>query len=250
MYNTLEKQWSEPGVVGIVYNVGSYARLEPFEHVQTIRQFRATMPIKCDGVHYCCDNPQLRPFVTGVRLFQGKKERIRWRTHFGSYADIQFKLQTHGIPTEGLPLSSDGTVTTKGHKEWLQLRRQKEEGNNGSETTGSAIYTPRRFDVLFGRTKKTREHTGNLRAEHIMEMHRAKYELAGKFEKTAIAERIVHAIHESHGRFLRWENGDGWVEVDDEVARNKISHCFRNKRSKESKNIVDKKECDRKRILG
>jgi hypothetical protein len=86
---------------------------------------------------------------------------------------------------------------------------------------------PRRFDVLFGRGP-TSEHTGNRRALLIVEMHRPLYERAGKFQKTQIAARIVHLIHQSHGRFLKKENNSGcYYEVDDEMAREKISHFFR-----------------------
>lgn len=61
-------------------------------------------------------------------------------------------------------------------------------------------------------------------------MHQIEYEKAGKMEKTEIAERIVNIIHESYGRFLKWEK-EGWIEVDHEAAREKISHFFRHLRS-------------------
>ena len=58
-----------------------------------------------------------------------------------------------------------------------------------------------------------------------------KREKANKHEKTEIAERIVSIIHESHGRFLKWDK-DCWVEVEYSVAREKVSHFFRHLRSK------------------
>jgi hypothetical protein len=72
---------------------------------------------------------------------------------------------------------------------------------------------PRRFDVLFGRGATIAEHTGNLRAFHIVEMNRGRYEKAGKFEKIQIADRVVHLIHTTYGRFLRKKPG-GWVAVN------------------------------------
>ena len=96
------------------------------------------------------------------------------------------------------------------------------------------MISPRRFDVLFGRGKNTRCHAGNLRALHLVESHKEEYEKAAKFEKTAIAERIVKIIYESHGRFLKWEGDNGWVEVDCALARDKISHLFRNVRSRKT----------------
>jgi hypothetical protein len=64
-------------------------------------------------------------------------------------------------------------------------------------------------------------------------MHQEEYEKADKSEKTEIALRIVSMIHESFGRFLKWEK-EGWVEVDEEAAREKISHFFRHLRSRAS----------------
>jgi hypothetical protein len=48
-------------------------------------------------------------------------------------------------------------------------------------------------------------------------------------EKTQLARIIVEKIHERGGRFLKQE-GAGWVEIDDETARTKVSHTFRNHR--------------------
>merc|ERR1712232_229402 len=98
-------------------------------------------------------------------------------------------------------------------------------------TTGEAIIIPRRFDVLFGKSRRERNHTGNLRAMHLCDMNWDKYEAAGKFQKTEVAERIVSIVHQSGGRFLKLGK-EGWVEVTDCVAREKISHFFRHMRWK------------------
>jgi hypothetical protein len=88
-----------------------------------------------------------------------------------------------------------------------------------------------RFDVLFGKGKVLREYTGNVRANVLVAMYGPKYEQAENHEKTDIAKHIVKIIHESHGRFLKFEENEGcWVEVENGVARQKISHIFRNQR--------------------
>lgn len=70
-------------------------------------------------------------------------------------------------------------------------------------------------------------------------MHQPEYEQAGKFGKTEIAERIVNMIQESLGRFLKWDRKEGWVEVDHDAAREKISHYFRHLRSKKHSTASD-----------
>ena len=139
----------------------------------------------------------------------------------GKLADIMYELQTYGIPTQVFPIKDDLTISRDQHLDWLKRLRVQE--MSGARVTA---IVPRRFDVLFGKGKTITEHTGNLRAVHIVEMNREMYEKSGKYEKTQIAERIVVLINKSYGRFLKMEDG-GWVEATSEEARDKISHYFR-----------------------
>ena len=145
------------------------------------------------------------------------------------------ELQTYGIPTQVLPISDEGAIRNEYHLEWISQRKAREEG----ECTKPQVIIPRRFDVLFGKGTTTAEHSGNLRAFHIVEMNRARYEDAGKFEKTQIASRIVYLIQKSYGRFLKKEKGC-WQVVDDETAREKISHYFRRLRETDAKKRTNK----------
>ena len=224
-----DEETQRKGTVGIVSNFGEHARREPFALLRQVQRVRSGIPKKIVALHYCYDDASLKPFVQGLRLLLAKDMRTRFRPHFGDRASMIFELQTYGIPTEHHPILPNGVLSLEWHMEWLKVRRSQEE----SESSRDGMILPRRFDVLFGRGKYTREHTGNIRALHLVEMHRSEYERAGKFEKTEIAERIIHIIHESLGRFLKWED-EGWVEVDDAVARAKVSHFFRHLRSKTS----------------
>lgn len=215
------------GVVSIKSNYGVNARHESFSLAKQIYRINSALPKKLGAFHYCYDKTSIKPFMRGVQLFLAKDMRTRFRAHFGNHDKIMFELQTYGIPTKYHPILPDGNILLEWHKEWLQAKRMQEE----SESCLKSVIVPRRFDVLFGRGKYSREHTGNLRALHLVEMHRTAYERAGKNEKTAIADRIVQIIHESLGRFLKWEK-EGWVEVDAFVARDKVSHFFRHLRSK------------------
>jgi hypothetical protein len=104
-------------------------------------------------------------------------------------------------------------------------------------TAKGFIDAPSCFDVLFGKGKALREHTGNVRANHLVAMHRSKYEQADKYEKTDIAKRLVNMIQESSGRFLKFDENEGcWVEVGPGKAREKISHIFRNQRDRKRRN--------------
>jgi hypothetical protein len=254
------------GVVYVMYNYCRYK--EEIDFQREIHQLRAALPQRTHAAHYCYNDSTLRPFVAGIRLFIDPYSRFRLRPHLGTEEEIDFELQTFGIPTHASPIQKDGTFSVDWHREWLTMHRAKEakdsEKMEGDETDSKeSITVPRRFDVvsgvkflmwrhekhipnqhsscdtqLFGRGKIAKTHTGNLRALHLCEMNCPRYESAitGKYGKTEVAEQIVSIIHESGGRFLKPESG-GWVEVDDEAAREKISHFFRHMRHK-VKNIA------------
>lgn len=73
-------------------------------------------------------------------------------------------------------------------------------------------------------------HVGNIRYNNIIHEHRAEYEQADVKEKTKIAMGIVQKVKADGGRFLKMVDGCTWVEVEDGVARDKVSNAFRSKR--------------------
>jgi hypothetical protein len=189
------------------------------------------MPHRVVTLHYCFDDYFLYPFVALTRFILGDRVASgHFRLHFGKPSECSYALITYGIPAQFLPMNEAGDVLLERHLEWVERRWAQE--SSGLRVTTAMI--PRRFDVLMGRGGDLSEHTGNLRAFHIVEMHRERYENAGKYEKTQIAERIVHLIHQSYGRFLQKDKGE-WVEVSTDMAREKISHCFRRLRELDRK---------------
>lgn len=100
-----------------------------------------------------------------------------------------------------------------------------------SSTAGNIIPTDE--DILFGRGRKTMNHPGNLHLRELVNLHRDDYENASKQRKTVIALNIADTILQSNRRFLKYEpEEDRWVHADVQTARNKISHIYRNTRTK------------------
>jgi len=269
----------------------SRAMMEDFRVIKRIHYIRTGIPERIVGAHFCFHQEQSRYFVAGVQLFLNSTARARLKTHFGSGPEINFELQTYGIPMECCPMKADGSWDKNPHKEWLKWQSQREERKALLNKKKSPIFThptkdsdailqdpvcvklsvggdnepkglieeddervevvmvPGRFDVLFGQNKNIRKHTGNLRALHLVEMHWMEYEQANKYQKTEIADRIVNIVYESQGRFLKWEKDHGgWVQVDHDVAREKVSHYFRYMRSKIPKTETKSNEDDAKYI--
>jgi hypothetical protein len=61
----------------------------------------------------------------------------------------------------------------------------------------------------------------------VVDLHRDKYQQATeRFDKTCISLDVVKTTQESKGRFLQ-RTPEGWEEVSDVVARDKVSHSLR-----------------------
>lgn len=133
---------------------------------------------------------------------------------------------TFGIPDQVLPLTAEGEPKTKYHRQWLKSRRHQED----SSSSDTIIVVPCRFDILSGRGKPIQEHFGNLRFHALLDYYQQAYERSKKFDKMEIAQRILQTVHDYSGRFLKQE-GAGWSVVDDLVAREKVSHAFRTRRT-------------------
>ena len=251
-----DEETQRNGAVSLMYNFCGDVPGGDFLLDAPIHQLHRVLPIRIEATHFCSSDPIQRAHVTGVQLFIDPSARFRLRAHHGTLQEINFALQTYGIPTQDSPMKDDGSWSNEWHKEWLIAQRVREEKLVKTATSPALpadgienvspqpkddnkigndeiILVPRRFDVLFGKGRRERDHTGNLRAAHLCDMYMSQYESAHKFVKTEVAEKIVQIIHQSGGRFLKADNdGVGWTQVDDEAARDKIAHFFRFKRSR------------------
>ncbi len=222
-----DEESQKKGIVCMIMNFSSFkVSMDIYEAVNNLD---LVLPHRIVGAHYCYTDPAMRPYVAGFQLLLHEKDRYRMRTHFGPRHEIDFELQTFGIPTKSCPISKDGTCCNQWHDQWLAMLRRQEEQD---DDTDEDILVPRRFDVLLGKHSEAREHTGTLRALHVVEMYFEQYEKLGKYQKTEVAEKIISIIHESGGRFLKQTQYRSWNEVEDTEARKKIGHWFRHARTK------------------
>jgi len=134
-----------------------------------------------------------------------------------------YDLMTFGIPSDILPITPTGELKFDAHEELVRRLRRRDDG------CVKRIVLPGGLDVLLGRGKPLQKHPGNLRYHHFVESYQDEYETASKLEKTNLSKRIVQAMKESGGRFLKQDDA-GWMEIDDDTARYKVSHTFRNHR--------------------
>eukprot|EP00980_Cylindrotheca_fusiformis_P001632 scaffold368_cov125-Cylindrotheca_fusiformis.AAC.10 len=213
MVFTENEEVQKKGVVSVVYLVGSHidrqsAWAEP--------RLMSSLPLLEKAIHMCYDNPFIRPLVTLAQLAVGTFTRVR------TYEECVHGLKTYGIPTYSLPFDDDGRPNRAHHKQFWEKRHQHERRNS---IHGKVVF-PGPFDVLVGRGRLCQDHIGNVRYRFLVERYKEQYDQASNFDKTAMAFMIIKMVKESSGRFLK-DNGDGWIEVDDDKVRAKVSHSFR-----------------------
>ena len=154
-------------------------------------------------------------------------------TSTGSYTEWMYKLMCYGIPHQLIPLTSDYKLKMKNHVEYLAMRMIAENAVTGSDVCNKIdmIDLPSNNDVLLGKGKPIQEHRGNLKLSLLVDTLVQQYDTKSKSEKTAMAADIVLKVKASKGRFLTKDSGI-WIEVSDDMARDKVSHMFRHQRQK------------------
>jgi hypothetical protein len=181
---------------------------------------------------------------------------------------------TRGISPDNTSIASDddrtnSTCSVELHSPEQLHQQQQRQGNNPGRTPSPAIgepVIPRPQDVLLGGLKVTQTQSGNALFRKLVEKYQDQYErCATKLQKMKITKKIISEIKSVGGaRFLKQTNfkygKDGrvikktetrsiggdvtvprktpttiqWVEIPDHVARDRISHAFRNLRAKNS----------------
>ena len=140
------------------------------------------------------------------------------------------------------PLLDD--TTTASSEKGMSTATTVASANNKHSRNGRIVH-PTSNDVLFGRGKPFQSHEGNVFLHKLVKLHKDRYVNSRRYDKLAIAEEIVICVKEGSkgmpGRFLKRAEDDGedyWVEVTNEVAREKVSHALRGKARNKSTTFV------------
>lgn len=239
-----DEETQKRGTVWVNLETGVCA-MTPIDFLKK-QEIKTGIPWRIAGGHICLKNAALRPLVVGFQLFLDPHHRNRMRVHYGTQEQTEFVLQTFGIPTQDIKLKENGMLDTTAHLEFLERLKLMEEqetdadaasnknnkANNGGQS--EHVIIPRKFDVLFGKSRRAKEHTGTKRALHLVETEFEAYESLSRYQKADIADRIITTIQQSGGRFLRQDSSGGWVLADRTDAKKKVAHWFRHVRSKKS----------------
>jgi hypothetical protein len=101
-----------------------------------------------------------------------------------------------------------------------------------SSHNNDLIVEPNDADVLCGRGRAIRCHSGNQLYISLITQQKAQYSNSVKGWKLEIVRGVVKAIQDQHGRFLT-RQGSHWIDIGDQKAINKTAQAFRDLRSTE-----------------
>lgn len=108
---------------------------------------------------------------------------------------------------------------------------QNSESKSGISYSMEPVLVPGELDILLGRGRGAQNHKGNIHYRQVVETFRSRYEqIPQKGAKTQLIREVVAVIYDNGGRFLKQDGFGRWIPVDPEVARDKVSHSFRNQK--------------------
>lgn len=129
---------------------------------------------------------------------------------------IKLPLSTTLLPTVDYRLSSFENVMSAKDKP--------------TEVFFRADITP--VDILCGRDKKSYNHIANRRFRYLMAFNMERYtETESRTSKSLVVQSLLNQILDNGGRFLvKRRRDDAFIQASERVARDKISHAFRDKK--------------------
>jgi len=105
------------------------------------------------------------------------------------------------------------------------------ESKSGITYSMEPVLVPGELDILLGRGRGAQNHKGNIHYRQVVETFRSRYEqIPQKGAKTQLIREVVAVIYDNGGRFLKQDGFKRWIPVDPDVARDKVSHSFRNQK--------------------
>ncbi|CAJ1959509.1 unnamed protein product [Cylindrotheca closterium] len=230
MINAESVETQKKGVVVVVWGIGgknTTTRRLSASTFWKVAEVQKSLPLKVVAFHFCYDNMLLRPVLSTIQMGCGFFTGVRFRAHYGTHLDCTTALQSFGIPANLIPINSEGTVTSNEYHV-AQMKKRRIQERQELRTTRT-VMIPCSFDILVGKGKPFQEHPGNMELREWIRKHQTSYEVAQKYEKKNLVLQVIGMVKGRGGRFLK-DVGGCWSEVEEDVARAKVGHLFRDKK--------------------
>lgn len=233
-----------------------------FKSQVTINLFAASLPFRYSSMHLCLksgkSNLKLNNSVIEVIMSAFPRySRVRTKIHYGSNMELQYQLQSHGVPLKACPVDADGGIRDKVLSAWyvdhvasLGFSSHWLDGDAVKKTEASyadmvdsskPIAAPvpvmiRSKDVLLGRGVVLQNHPGNIQFRNFLANYSDAYDKAPRLQRRSIATALAQMI-QGHGvRFLQLQESKEWAESDAKAVEAKIGQLFRSMRKEKIQN--------------
>lgn len=221
-----DEETQRKGITSVAYGMGDL-NLSSFD-LRIVSQGSwviSSLPFRVCCVHHCFSDPTFRTLINFSMSLFPPRARARCKVHCGTGLECMYALMSHGIPVKVLPINMmDGAGLKRKHQiQWMKMRKQQEADESG---VAARIVVASNLDVLFGRGKKYREHPGNILMVDVLDRYIPEYQEAGIKEKSLIIAKVTRVVVNGGARFLKLDDVV-WKEVDEKLAREKVSHSFR-----------------------
>jgi hypothetical protein len=164
-----DEKTQKRGAVVIGYNLGGVAHSGA--ELAALRRIDAATPGRIASLHACVDDAVTKTLMTVCVILMGDHASTRYRCHSGSHMEIQYALNTFGIPNRLLPVTATGDIDVNEHQNFLrQLRIQEDSllANSLMDTSASSISSAVRTGEIHPSDGPGIFHAGNGREEEAL----------------------------------------------------------------------------------
>lgn len=198
---------------------------------------------KCNSNSNTNNNKKRKRFDDGISSDDTASE-VTMVMASESEADRKIVPVSPGSPSSGVPSSL--VLTNKKKKKKMKPNSASSSSSissAGSDTVKDSVVfaTYAQHDVLLGKYGNySIKHEGNVFYRNLLSTRKDKYDSGSRDVKTSITWSVISEVHDRGGRFLRKadisQGKHGWIEVNNVIARRKVSQAFRDLR-KQKKNV-------------
>ncbi|CAJ1969770.1 unnamed protein product [Cylindrotheca closterium] len=226
------------GFVGVYYDVTKpeeNLEMPGFTFLVTLMDVVASIPLRHSAVHICLKPIRSSLVLSNTLLFYTLNQspadtRIRTRIHYGTDAELQLALRSHGIHTQRCPVDLEGNIRRDVSNTWFQKQEKTADTRHNPQLV--VLNQPRPQDVLFGKGYGIQHHLGNFWFRNYLMSHRDAYDSAPQSLRTEISTKLARTMFENGTRFLKRAESGEWMEVDLHEATKKVGQLFRTFRKK------------------
>ena len=175
-------------------------------------------------------------FIAALRsydIFQDLAESKQTHSKIEPIVDFKMIMQNNAIVVES-EFILNGPKTpfpdSFSKQQETQLNQQPKVSKWSQKQTKLASgFHPGLFDVICARGTKAWNHPGNRYFRSLVQMTTERYSrVTSREQRSIIVTEIVNTIRSKGNGFVKEYNQDQWVEVGDNLAREKVGQMFRN----------------------